>query len=241
MYRFQIFSLSNTELKANKKLRAFYIRLALIIVLNLFIASCNSFEQGSYNCLAYEPKNRNAVSVIVSLSNSAIYVMEGEKPLLVTATCIGRQDTPTPIGTYEAFNKLPRKRSNTYGFHVSGNDVRPGKRIDTPSKSKYVGYPMPCWVEFKAGYGFHTGYVHPVPRTHGCLRIHKNVAPKFFALVDKGTPIKIAESFPEDKTIGKKIRRPKDYTDPDPKNSYMVSDKYFDDLELKGSLFERDS
>ena len=177
----------------------------------------------------------------MSLSNSAIYVMEGEKPLLVTATCIGRQDTPTPIGTYEAFNKLPRKRSNTYGFHVSGNDVRPGKRIDTPSKSKYVGYPMPCWVEFKAGYGFHTGYVHPVPRTHGCLRIHKNVAPKFFALVDKGTPIKIAESFPEDKTIGKKIRRPKDYTDPDPKNSYMVSDKYFDDLELKGSLFERDS
>ena len=201
----------------------------------------NSFEQGSYNCLAYEPKNRNAVSVKVSLSNSAIYVMEGKKPLLVTATCIGRQDTPTPIGTYEAFNKLPRKRSNTYGFHVSGNDVRPGKRIDTPSKSKYVGYPMPCWVEFKAGYGFHTGYVHPVPRTHGCLRIHKNVAPKFFALVDEGTPIKIAESFPEDKTIGKKIRRPKDYTDPDPKNSYMVSDKYFDDLELKGSLFERDS
>ena len=240
MYRLQIFSLSNTELKANKKFRAFYIRLALI-VLNLFIASCNSFEQGSYNCLAYEPKNRNAVSVKVSLSNSAIYVMEGEKPLLVTATCIGRQDTPTPIGTYEAFNKLPRKRSNTYGFHVSGNDVRPGKRIDTPSKSKYVGYPMPCWVEFKAGYGFHTGYVHPVPRTHGCLRIHKNVAPKFFALVDEGTPIKIAESFPEDKTIGKKIRRPKDYTDPDPKNSYMVSDKYFDDLELKGSLFERDS
>ena len=240
MYRFQIFSLSNTELKANKKFRAFYIRLALI-VLNLFIASCNSFEQGSYNCLAYEPKNRNAVSVKVSLSNSAIYVMEGEKPLLVTATCIGRQDTPTPIGTYEAFNKLPRKRSNTYGFHVSGNDVRPGKRIDTPSKSKYVGYPMPCWVEFKAGYGFHTGYVHPVPRTHGCLRIHKNVAPKFFALVDEGTPIKIAESFSEDKTLGKKIRRPKDYTDPDPKNSYMVSDKYFDDLELKGSLFERDS
>ena len=240
MYRFQIFSLSNTELKANKKFRAFYIRLALI-VLNLFIASCNSFEQGSYNCLAYEPKNRNAVSVKVSLSNSAIYVMEGEKPLLVTATCIGRQDTPTPIGTYEAFNKLPRKRSNTYGFNVRGNAVLPGKRIDTPSKSKYVGYPMPCWVEFKAGYGFHTGYVHPVPRTHGCLRIHKNVAPKFFALVDKGTPIKIAESFPEDKTIGKKIRRPKDYTDPDPKNSYMVSDKYFDDLELKGSLFERDS
>jgi hypothetical protein len=66
------------------------------------------------------------------------------------------------------------------------------------------------------------------------------VAPKFFALVDEGTQIKIAESFPEDQTIGKKIRRPKDYKDPDPKSSYMVSKKYFDDLELKGSLFKED-
>jgi len=237
MYQLPIFSLSNIEVKAHKKFRAFPA-MVISMAVSFLNANCNSFEQGSYNCLAYKPKNKNAVSVKVSLSNSAIYVMEGERPLLVTATCIGRQDTPTPVGTYTAFNKLPRKRSNTYGFHVSGNDIRPGKRIDTPSKSKYVGYPMPCWVEFKTGYGFHTGYVHPVPRTHGCLRIHKNVAPKFFALVDEGTQIKIAESFPEDQTIGKKIRRPKDYKDPDPKNSYMVSKKYFDDLELKGSLFE---
>ncbi len=237
MCRFQIFSLSNTESKIHKNFQVFYTMVVLVAV-SFLNTNCNSFEQGSYNCLAYKPKNKNAVSVKVSLSNSAIYVMEGEKPLLVTATCIGRQDTPTPIGTYKAFNKLPRKRSNTYGFHVRGNDIRSGKRINTPSKSKYVGYPMPCWVEFKTGYGFHTGYVHPVPRTHGCLRIHKNVAPKFFALVDEGTQIKIAESFPEDQTIGKKIRRPKDYKDSDPKNSYMVSKKYFDDLELKGSLFK---
>ena len=237
MYQLPIFSLSNIEVKTHKKFRAFPA-MVISMAVSFLNANCNSFEQGSYNCLAYKPKNKNAVSVKVSLSNSAIYVMEGERPLLVTATCIGRQDTPTPVGTYTAFNKLPRKRSNTYGFHVSGNDIRAGKRIDTPSKSKYVGYPMPCWVEFKTGYGFHTGYVHPVPRTHGCLRIHKNVAPKFFALVDEGTQIKIAESFPEDQTIGKKIRRPKDYKDPDPKSSYMVSKKYFDDLELKGSLFE---
>ena len=239
MRRFQIFSLSNTESKIHKNFQVFYTMVVLVVV-SFLNTNCNSFGQGSYNCLAYKPKNKNAVSVKVSLSNSAIYVMEGEKPLLVTATCIGRQDTPTPIGTYKAFNKLPRKRSNTYGFHVSGNDIRSGKRINTPSKSKYVGYPMPCWVEFKTGCGFHAGYVHPVPRTHGCLRIHKNVAPKFFALVDAGTQIKIAESFPEDQTIGKKIRRPKDYKNPDPKSSYMVSEKYFDDLELKGSLFKED-
>ena len=237
MYRVWIFSLKNMESKVKKRFRESF-PICGSVLLALFSANCNSFEQGAYDCVAYRPENKNEVSVKVSLRNSAVYVMEGERPLLVTATCIGTQDTPTPIGTFKAFNKLPRKRSNTYGFHIKGNDIRPGKRIDTPPKSKYVGYPMPCWVEFKTGYGFHTGYVHPVPRTHGCLRIHKNVAPKFFALVDEGTTIKIAESFPEDQTIGKRIRRPKDYKDPDPKSSYMVSKKYFDDLELKGSLFE---
>ena len=237
MSRVRIFSSKDIKSKVKKRFRESFPICALML-LTLFSTNCNSFEQGSYDCAAYRPENKNAVNVKVSLRNSAIYVMEGERPLLVTATCIGTQDNPTPIGTFKAFNKLPRKRSNTYGFHINGNDIRPGKRIDTPPKSKYVGYPMPCWVEFKTGYGFHTGYVHPVPRTHGCLRIHKNVAPKFFALVDAGTPITIAESFPEDQTIGKKIRRPKDYKDPDPKSSYMVTEKYFDDLELKGSLFE---
>ena len=240
MYQFKNFSLSGRISKLHGSFRILYSVPALMLV--IFVSTnCNSFEQGSYNCLAYQPEDNNAVSVKVSLSNSAIYVMEGDKPLLVTATCVGKQDTPTPIGAFRAFNKMPRKRSNTYGFHVEGDGIRPGKRIDTPSKSKYVGYPMPCWVEFKTGYGFHTGYVHPVPRTHGCLRIHKNVAPKFFALVNEGTPIEIAESFPEDQTIGKKIRRPKDYKDPDPKNSYMVTEKYFKDLELKGSIFEENS
>jgi len=39
-----------------------------------------------------------------------------------------------------------------------------------------------------------------VPRTHGCLRLHQNAAPKFFALVRTGTPFYIADSLPEDQT-----------------------------------------
>ena len=123
---------------------------------------------------------------------------------------------------------------------MTSSEIVPGRRDMTPNGSKYVGYPMPYWVEFKSGYGFHSGYVHPVPKTHGCLRINQNVAPKFFALVRSGTPIEISDSFPEDLTIGKNIRRPQDYKDPDPPRSYLISDKYFDDLERKGDLFEKD-
>jgi len=216
------------------------VRLVPFVLGVLFSVGCNSFQDVKFDSPAYRPSDPSNVSVKVSLNNASIYVMEGDKPLLVTATCIGKNDSPTPLGEFRAFNRLPRKRSNTYGFHVRGNEIIPGRRVDTPKGYKYVGYPMPYWVEFKSGYGFHAGYVHPIPRTHGCLRIHNNVAPKFFELVRAGTPIFIANSFPEDTNIGKNLRRPQDYKDPDPARSYLVSGSFFDDLDTNENLFEKE-
>ena len=48
---------------------------------------------------------------------------------------------------------------------------------------RYVGYPMGFWCEFAPAYGFHQGFVHPAPRTHGCIRLKGEAAPKFYALV----------------------------------------------------------
>jgi hypothetical protein len=215
--------------------------IAVAIVLTSFGTSCKGLKGKGiakpYQSVAYRPNNQSAVRVKVSLNNAAVYVMEGDRPLLVTATCGGTTANPTPLGHFKAYNRLPRKRSNTYGFHIGNGAIRPGKSSATPRGWRYVGYPMPNWVEFKAGYGFHTGYVHPIGRSHGCLRLHKNVAPKFFALVPSGTPIHIARSQPEDATIGKSIPRPTDYTDPDPPASYTISSKYFDDLEPRSPLF----
>jgi hypothetical protein len=86
---------------------------------------------------------------------------------------------------------------------------------------------MAYWVEFKPAYGFHQGAVWPIPHSHGCLRLHPNAAPKFFALVRTGTPVNIAFTQPEDQTIGKSAPRPSDYSDPDPPAAYMVSDAVF--------------
>ena len=44
----------------------------------------------SYNPVAYKPHNPDAVRVKVSLSNQVVYVMEGNKPLLVAAIYSGR-------------------------------------------------------------------------------------------------------------------------------------------------------
>jgi len=172
--------------------------------------------------------NPASVQVKVSLANRAVYVLEGTEPRFVAAIAIGTPSDPTPTGSFKAFNKLPRKRSGTYGFYVKGEEIIPGKRSGMPSGYTYVGYPMPWWVEFKTGYGFHAGAVWPEPRTHGCLRLHRTIAQEFFNLVKEGTPIHIAQSQPEDATIGKNVPRPTDYNQPDHPRSVLITDAPLD-------------
>ena len=185
-------------------------------------------RQADPNPVAYKPRNPDNVRVKVSLQKQQVYVMEGDRPLLVAATCVGTPAKPTPRGNFKVYKKVADKRSYSYGYWAKGNDVRPGKSGAAPGAGyRYVGYPMQYWVEFSPLYGFHQGYVWPMPRSHGCLRLHKNVAAKFFALTKIGTPVNIAHTQPEDETIGRSVPRPNDYNDPDPAASYMISSQVF--------------
>ena len=198
------------------------------------LSGCAPRIGGNPNPVAYRPHNPSAVRVKVSLSTQQVYVMEGTRPLLVAATCVGLPHKPTPKGHFTVFNKIANKRSGSYGFYRSGGRVTASEA--GRGSGEYIGYPMPFWVEFAPQYGFHEGYVWPVPRTHGCLRLHHNVAPKFFELVRVGTPVDIAQVQPEDATIGKNLPRPHDYNDPDPAPEYMVSSKVF--AKPAGSLLQ---
>jgi hypothetical protein len=193
------------------------------------VTGCSSTNRGfraPYTVTAYKPHNPSNVRVKVSLQNRAVYVMEGDRPLLVTATAIGKPDHPTPTGNFTVFNKIEKKRSGSYGFSVGGDgNIRP--TTAGQATGRYIGFPMAYWVEFAPGYGFHEGSVWPIPRTHGCLRLHKNAAPKFFALTKIGTPVSIAQTQPEDATLGKNLKRPGDYADPDPASSILISDRAF--------------
>ncbi|HEX8296289.1 MAG TPA: L,D-transpeptidase [Chthoniobacteraceae bacterium] len=207
--------------------RFFALSLAAASLVLLGACASRPVGRSSYNAVAYKPQNPANVRVKVSLANRAVYVMEGDRPLLVTATSIGTRSNPTPMGNFRVTNKIEKKRSNSYGFSVNGDSIRPVKRGN--ATGRYVGFPMAYWVEFKPAYGFHEGSVWPSEegRTHGCLRLHKNVAPKFFALTRPGTPVSIAQSQPEDATLGRNLKRPSDYADPDPANSVLISDQIF--------------
>jgi lipoprotein-anchoring transpeptidase ErfK/SrfK len=195
-----------------------------------FLTSCETASTasggGTYRVTAKRPNNPANVRVKVSLAQQNIYVMEGDRLLMAAATTVGTPEKPTPKGNFKIYLKLENKRSNTYGFRVQGDRVIPAKSSD-PIKGRYVGYPMGYWCEFSPAYGFHQGYVHLRPRSHGCLRLKGEAAAKFFALVRKGTPVNIANTQPEDATIGPKIQRVDDSKTPDIPNSVVITDAAF--------------
>lgn len=183
----------------------------------------------SYDRPASLPNNPNNVRVKVSLSKQLTYVMEGDRVLLVMPVSIGKAATPTPVGNFKIYFKDADRRAVSHGYAISGSTVSSyNKKKPAPYGARKIGTPMPYWSEFKPGYGFHTGWLKPYPCSQGCLRMHENVAPKFFKLVKSGTPLNISVSQPEDATIGSNIKRPIDaHPLPDYPLSYKTSDKIF--------------
>ena len=163
---------------------------------------------GSYKVPAYRPNNPSAVKVKVSTSTQHIYVMEGDRLLMAVQGCVGKPGSVTPAGNFRIQNKINTKR-----------------RVSEPD----AGYPMAYWCEFLPAYGFHEGFVHPHPRTHGCIRLHKEAAARLFALVNIGTPVNISSSQPEDRMYGSSVRKLDQSRDPDPPRSYMLSPAWFKD------------
>ena len=178
----------------------------LAVVGIAFMASCST--SGSYSVKAFAPHDPSKVRVKLSTSTQNIYVLEGDRLLMAVQGNVGKPGTPTPHGHFTIFNKDKTRR-----------------RASEPDR----GYPMAYWCEFAPAYGFHEGFVWPVPHTHGCVRMHKEAAARFFALVRIGTPVDIASTQPEDGMYGHFVRKLDQSRDPDPNRAYMLSAAWFKD------------
>jgi len=197
------------------------------------LSSCN-LPSGGAGLAAYQaydlptklPTNPNNVRVKVSLSKQRAYVMEGSTMLLAMPVSVGTPATPTPSGSFTIFAKEPKHRAATHGYAYSGSEVKQTFLDKKPTGWSFKGTPMPYWCEFKPNYGFHTGWLKHQPCTHGCIRMHENLSPKFFRLVKVGTPVNISYSQPEDATVN--IPLPPDAGPlPDYAGSMYVGDGYF--------------
>ena len=177
----------------------------------VFLTSCTTAPRatggGAYKVTALRPKDPDNVKVKLSTSTQHVYVMEGDRLLMAVQGTVGANNT-TPKGNF----RITRKEKNK-------------RRISQPDR----GYPMGYWCEFKPAYGFHEGFVHARPRSHGCIRLHREAAARLFALVKVGTPVSIATSHPEDTKYGHLVRKLDQSRDPDPPRSLLMSPSWFKD------------
>jgi hypothetical protein len=214
-------------------IKTFFL-LAAPAALALLSSSCSTTRTGSglaayhaYDLPAKLPSNPNNVRVKVSLSKQRVYVMEGSEMLLAMPVSVGTAAKPTPSGNFRIFNKIEKKRANSHGYAYNGNQIQQTMLSKRPTGWSFKGTPMPYWCEFKTHYGFHTGWVKHHPCTHGCIRMHENLAPKFYRLVKVGTPVNIAYSQPEDATHGNIPLPPDAGPLPDYHASMYLGDGYF--------------
>lgn len=182
----------------------------------------------AYDRPAKLPNNPAAVQVKVSLSRQRAYVMEAGKMLMVMPVSVGKPDSPTPTGTFRISNKEQKFRAKTHGYAYRGKQVKKTSPGGKPPRWSFVGTPMPYWCGFKPSCGFHTGWVRHSPCTNdGSIRMHENLAPKFFRLVSKGTPVSISYSQPEDARWSNIPLPPDSGPLPDYPTSMYIGDGYF--------------
>ena len=192
-----------------KKIHLLPSAFAVAILLAVLPACTTTGGQpGKYTVKAFKPHNPNNVVVKLSLSTQNLYVKEGDRLLMAVQGCVGKPASPTPSGRFTIISKDKKRR-----------------RVSEPD----AGYPMAYWCEFLPAYGFHQGFVHPYPHTHGCVRLHKEAAARLFALVKIGTPVYIAKSMPEDSQYGHFVRKLDESRDPDPPREYLHSPRWFTD------------
>lgn len=156
----------------------------------------------AYQVSAKRPRDRAAVRVKVSLGEQRAYVVESGRVLMTMPVTVGGAKDPTPQGEFRISRKIPRHRSPTHGFAVRGDEVRRVRADEVEAGWRFVGMPLPYWCKIAPGVGFHTGWIRHQPTSKRTIRMHRNVAPVFFEMVDIGTPVSIAYAQPEDEKHG---------------------------------------
>jgi lipoprotein-anchoring transpeptidase ErfK/SrfK len=133
--------------------------------------------------------------VVINLSEQRVYLMEEGMVSLVAPIASGKPGWSTPTGHFTVFSKDLEHRSRSFGSvldafgRVVNSNATPASRV--PVGGRYRPAPMPFFMEFSPAVGLHAGYLPGYPASHGCVRMPRDLAARFFERVHLGTPVTI--------------------------------------------------
>jgi lipoprotein-anchoring transpeptidase ErfK/SrfK len=194
---------------------------ALVLPFALMLSSCatkpkpapttqkQAFQMYEWNS-ELAAKTKGSSSVVIYLDRQKAYFFKGDDQIGWTYVATGLPAHPTPSGNFRIMEKTVDKISNLYGRLVDsdGNTVQGDFNLakeTLPEGCQFKPARMPLYMRLKGdGTGMHVG---PIPRpgkpaSHGCIRMPRAMAERFFANVGIGTPVTIHQSGPAEEAAG---------------------------------------
>jgi len=136
--------------------------------------------------------------VIINLSQQRAYLIEDGTVSLVSSIALEKPSWSTPTGNFSVINKDIDHHSQSFGSVLDGSgrivtaNATPGTHV--PSGFHYRPAAMPYYMQFSAAVGMHAGYLPGYPASHGCVRMPRDLAERFFERVNLRTPVTVMGS-----------------------------------------------
>jgi lipoprotein-anchoring transpeptidase ErfK/SrfK len=135
-------------------------------------------------------------SIKIDLENQRAYFYKGNQMVGVSVVSTGREGYDTPPGEFRVVQKDVHHASSLYGDYVdrSGQVVEQNVELGRdprPRGTVFQGASMPYFLRIQGGIGMHAGYLPGYPASHGCIRLPRDMAVKFFEDASVGTPVEI--------------------------------------------------
>ncbi|WP_346837537.1 L,D-transpeptidase [Microbulbifer sp. SAOS-129_SWC] len=164
--------------------------LVLLLVMPVAAMAADWFDEQAAASAAGAPEIR------VSLGQQRAYFYKGDTPVGESRISSGKPGFRTPAGHYRVLAKKVHHRSGQFGSYVDRNSHRvvradvDRRRDRRPPGTYYRGAKMDYFIRFNDGIGFHASSDVPdYPASHGCVRMPRNMAQKFFQYAPVGTPV----------------------------------------------------
>ena len=136
---------------------------------------------------------KGAPKIVVDLGEQRAYFYRGKYIIGESNISTGRKGYETPPGRYRVTEKDADHISNQYGDYITedGEIVMQNisRKDPKPPGTIFDGAQMPYFLRFRDGYGMHAGFVPRYRASHGCIRMPKEMARRFFNAAREGTPV----------------------------------------------------
>lgn len=137
-------------------------------------------------------------SITIDLGRQTAHFFKGGEEVGRSPVSTGREGFSTPAGTFRIIQKNKTHASNLYGDFVDsdGNVVQANVsalRHKRPPGTTFRGAAMPFFMRVHGAVGIHAGHLPGYAASHGCIRLPRGAAQRFFENAPVGTEVRIIQ------------------------------------------------